>query len=137
MNIEEKRELFNSAIKHGACGEAIAWIEEIGLENVTLKNLPAKWGIWAVSKIGLIVTDDQFERFGNRCPSAAIAYALSHCTDDQFNRWGNEYPNIAIIYASSRCTDDQFNRWGNKCPNIAIRYASSRCTDEQKRRWKR
>jgi len=135
MNIKEKQKLFDAAIEHGACPEAIAWIKETGLENVTVNNLPARWGIWAVGKIGLIVTDKQLERWGNEYPGAVIAYALSRCTDKQFNRLGNRCPWIVIESASSRCTDEQFNRWGNKYPNIAIRYASSRCTDEQKKKW--
>ena len=113
MNINDKQKLFDAAIKIKACAESIAWIDKIGLENVTLNNLPADWGLWAVGKIGLIVSDEQFERWGNKCP------------------------NIAIEYASFRCTDEQFNRWGNRCPWIVIESASSRCTDEQKKRWRK
>ena len=135
MNIKKKQKLLDAAIDNGACPAAIEWIKETGLENVTVNNLTARWGIWAVGKIGLIVTDEQFNRWGNECPNIAIEYASFRCTDEQFNRWGNRYPWIVIESASSRCTDEQFNRWGNKYPNIAIRYASSRCTDEQKKKW--
>jgi len=77
MNIKEKQKLFDAAIEHEACSDAIEWIKEIGLKNVTLDNLPADWGLWAIRKIGLEISDKQFERWWNECPLATARFALS------------------------------------------------------------